>query len=161
MQFDENEMTMRQKSRLLNRRGFLLATLASGLVLGGQSEGSDLIVDVKYTGSGTVDASHKVYVVLWDSHDVPRDGSHVLPLAIKPVSEKSGSVRFSGIKSNPVYLSAVYDPTGQWDAKSAPPQGASLGLYAKKKHTPEPIQLSAGKAVTISLTFPDAPKATI
>ena len=29
--------------------------------------GRTVQVDVNYTGSGTVDASHKIYVALWDS----------------------------------------------------------------------------------------------
>ena|SRR5438270_6369102 len=162
IQLDCNDMRVKQKRKSLNRRRFLCANLAaSDFLLAGPSEGSELVVEVTYAGSGTVDASHKVYVVLWDSPELPREGSHVSPLQIKSVSVKSSAVRFKGIKSNSVYVSAVYDPTGQWDAKSAPPSGAALGLYGKKRHTPDPIQVSAQKTTTISLTFPNPSKASI
>ncbi len=154
MQFEWNEIRAKQKRVVMNRRRLLLATLASGLALGGQSENSDLTVEVNYAGSGTVDSSHKVYVALWDSPDFTRDGSQLQPIKGDSISTRSGTVHFNGVRSNPVYVSAVYDPTGQWNGKSALPPEAARGAYGKKRHTPEPIQLSPGKTVTISFSFP-------
>ena len=71
---------------------------------------------------------------------------------------KSGTVTFEDVKKAPAYVSAVYDPTGQWDAQSAPPEGSSLGLYSKSPGTPEPIELQPGKTTTIDLTFDDSVK---
>src|SRR6476659_7831054 len=42
--------------------------------------GRTVQVDVNYTGSGTVDGSHKIYVALWDSADFSGG-----PAAVKPV----------------------------------------------------------------------------
>ena len=142
----------------MNRRKFVLAALASGLVSSGQPQNSDLVVQVSYTGPGTVDSSHKVYVVLWDTPQFVDEKSQARPMKIKSVSAKSDTVRFNDVRSNPVYVSAVYDPTRTWDAKSSPLPRSSLGLYAKKRHTAEPIQLSPGKTITISLTFGDLSK---
>jgi hypothetical protein len=55
-------------------------------------------------------------------------------------------------------VSAVYDPSGQWDAQSQPPEGSSLGLYSKTPGTPEPIDLKPGKTVSIELAFDDSVK---
>jgi hypothetical protein len=144
----------------MDRRNFLLAGTAAfvfALAAGAQTENSKLIVQVSYTGSGTVDESHKVYVALWDTPDFMKDsGSGIMPIDIKAVTSKSAAAQFDDVKKNPVYVSMVYDPTGKWEATSAPPAGSSLGLYAKEPGTPAPIQLQPGKTTNISATFDDS-----
>ena len=116
-----------------------------------------LEVHVNYTGTGTVDEQHKVYVVLWDSADFVK-GGEMMPAAIQSTSTKNGTVTFNDVKKTPAYVSAVYDQTGQWDAQSAPPEGSSLGLYSKTPGTPSPVQLEPGKTTTIDLAFDDSVK---
>jgi hypothetical protein len=54
----------------MNRRNFLLFGMAFMFALKAQqAQSSKLTVQVSYTGSGTVNESHKVYVVLWDTPD--------------------------------------------------------------------------------------------
>ena len=143
----------------MNRRNFMLAgtALFSAMAANAESKGAKLTVHVTYTGSGTVDQSHKIYVVLWDSPDfVKTSGGSMEPLAVMPVTSKSGVARFDDVQKNPVYISVAYDPTGAWEAKSEPPIGASLGLYAKQPGVPAPIQLQPGKTTTISVTLDDS-----
>ena len=145
----------------MNRRNFMLAgaSLCSALAANSQTKGASLIVRVSYTGSGTVDESHKIYVALWDSPDFVKDSAGSMePMAAKPVASKSGSVRFDDISKNPVYVSMAYDPTGAWQADRPPPAGSSLGLYAKQPGVPAPIQLKPGKPTTISVTLDDSVK---
>jgi len=73
-------------------------------------------VDVNYTGSGTVDASHKIYIALWDSADF-----NAVPTAVKPLESKTGTVTFTDVQKSPVYVSAAFDPTGKWDAPVSTP----------------------------------------
>src|SRR5689334_8713082 len=73
--------------------------------------GRTVQVDVNYTGSGTVNASHRIYVALWDSADFSGG-----PAAVKPVESKNGSVTFTDVQKSPVFVSAAYDPTGKWEA---------------------------------------------
>jgi hypothetical protein len=75
--------------------------------------GRTVQVDVNYTGSGTVDASHRIYVARWDSADFSGG-----PAAVKPVESKKGSVTFTDVQKSPVFVSAAYDPTGKWEAQS-------------------------------------------
>src|SRR3954465_8758336 len=75
--------------------------------------GRTVQVDVNYTGSGTVNASHKIYVALWDSADFSGE-----PAAVKHLESKNGSVTFTDIPKSPVFVSAAYDPTGKWEAQS-------------------------------------------
>jgi hypothetical protein len=137
----------------------LMALLATPLNAPSQETHASytLQVRVNYTGSGTVDEQHKIYIVLWDSPDFTK-GENMMPAAIQSTSMKHGTVTFDAIAKSPTYVSSVYDPTGQWDAQSAPPEGSSLGLYSKTPGTPEPIQLQQGKTTTIDLTFDDSVK---
>ena len=143
----------------MKRRYFVLsgAALVSALAVHSQTGSSKLVVQVSYTGSGTVDESHKVHVVLWDTADFVK-GSSAMPLAIKSVTSKSATAEFDNVEKNPVYVSMVYDPAGKWDAMSPPPTGSSLGLHAKEPGTPTPIQLQPGKTTTITAKFDDSSK---
>ena len=111
-------------------------------------------VDINYTGSGTVNADHKIYVALWDSLDM----SSGPPVAVLSVNSKQGAVTFSDVQRVPAYVSTAFDPKGAWDAQSPPPSGASLGMYSKNPPKPEPIDVAPGKTVTVAITFDDSAK---
>jgi hypothetical protein len=111
-------------------------------------------VEVNYTGSGTVNASHKIHVALWDSADM----SGGPPVAVKSLDAKKGTVVFSDVQKGPAYVSTAYDPTGAWDAQSPPPSGSSLGMYSKNPPNPQPIDVTAGRPVKVTITFDDSVK---
>jgi len=111
-------------------------------------------VEINYTGSGTVDARHKIYVALWNSSDL----SGGPPVDLQSMDSKKGTVTFSDVQTVPAYVSTAYDPTGAWDAQSPPPSGSSIGVYSKNPPTPDPIDVAAGKTVTVSITFNDSAK---
>ena len=115
--------------------------------------GRTIQVDVVYTGSGKVDASHKIYIALWNSANL--DGP---PADIQTLQSKTGAVTFKNVQTVPAYVSAAYDPSGKWDAQSPPPSGSSLGLYGSKPPTPDPIDVAPGKTAKIKLTFDDSNK---
>lgn len=122
--------------------------------------GGAIQVRVHYSGSGTVDGSHKIYVALWDSPAFVEPSSQgVMPLQIQDVSSKNGTVVFTGVSKSPAYISTAYDPNGQWDGHSSPPPtGSSLGLYSKSPGKPEPINIESGKKATVALSFDDSVK---
>ena len=111
-------------------------------------------VEITYTGSGTVDARHKIYVALWNSADM----SGGPPVDLQSVDSKKGTVTFSNVQTVPAYVSAAFDPTGAWDAQSPPPSGSSLGMYTKNPPSPEPIDVAPGKTVKVGITFNDSVK---
>jgi hypothetical protein len=123
-----------------------------------QPEGRTVRVQVNYSGSGTVNATHKIFVALWNTPDFVKEGSGP-PVEVKPVDSKSGTVTFSGVQKVPAYVSAAYDPAGNWDGQSGPPpSGTSLGMYSKTPGTPEPIDVAPGKTATVTLSFDDSVK---
>ena len=86
-----------------------------------------LKVKLNYTGSGTVDDKHKIQVFMFDTPDFTQ--GNAMPTGMQNTSAKDGSVTFSDIAGSPVYVVAVYAPTGGYDGQSGPPpSGSSLGM---------------------------------
>jgi hypothetical protein len=129
----------------------LFATGAGGQT---SAERRAIQVEINYTGAGTVDARHKIYVALWDSSDM----SGGPPAAVRSLDSKKGTVTFSIVQKVPAFVSAAYDPSGTWDAQSPPPSGSSLGMYSKNLPNPEPIDVAPGQTVKVSITFDDSAK---
>ncbi len=144
----------------MDRRGFFLygALLASALTAAAQPSSSKLDVQLSYTGSGTVDDAHKLFVVIWDSPDFAKGGASEAPIAIQSVNSKSGVAHFDSLQKSPVYVSMVYDPSGKWDAASNPPAGSSLGLYSTEPGTPAAVKLDTAKTTKVSASFDDSEK---
>src|SRR5215471_9500360 len=128
---------------------FLCAFLAAASRAPAQQD-LTLQVQVRYTGSGTVDATHKIFVALWDSPELGE------PTDVKSTTSKTGVVTFSNVKKVPAFVSAAFDPTGQWDASGPPPKGASLGMYSKAPPKPDPIEITSGKVAKVTISFNDA-----
>lgn len=140
--------------------------LGLGLFLGAvliatsqSNESRTLHVDVRYTGSGTVDAHHLIGVALWDSPSFMEENSKAMPIDVKLATSKHGRVTFTNVTKSPVYVSAAYDSSGKWDGTSGPPPtGSSLGMYSKQPGQPEPITIEPGKSATVQLSFDDTVK---
>ena len=135
-----------------------LAALTSPPAKGQESKGATLEVKVNYTGTGTVDEKHKIYVVLWDTPEFINGGG-TMPIQLVPVTSKNGTAVFTGVSKSPAYISAAFDPNGQWDGQSGPPPtGSSLGIYSKTAGKPEPIAAEPGKKAGVEMTFDDTVK---
>ncbi len=117
-----------------------------------------LTVNSHYTGAGTVNDSHLIYISIWDTPNFAQPGGNSPPLDTKSVSSKNGSGTFTDVTASPVYVSAAYDPKGEWDAHSAPPSGSSLGLYSKEPGNPAPVDVKSGHPATVHLSFDDSYK---
>ena len=116
-----------------------------------------LKVNVKYTGSGTVDDKHKIQVFMFDSPEFT--GGQAMPTGMQMTAAKDGSVTFTEIAGSPVYIAAVYDPTGGYDGQSGPPpSGSSVGMYTKEPPKPTPINIDAGKTAEVDVPFDDTQK---
>jgi hypothetical protein len=117
-----------------------------------------LKVKLDYTGSGTVDQNHKIFIFLFDSPDF-MTAQNVMPITSGQAQAKGETVTFASLGSSTVYIVAAFDPKGEYDGQSGPPpSGASLGLYSKTPGTPEPVKLEAGKTAEVQLPFDDSMK---
>lgn len=121
-----------------------------------KAAGATIQVRLNYTGSGTVDEAHKIYVALWDNPDFTHGQG--APVAVESTASKNGTVTFSNVTKLPAYVSAAFDPTGKWDARSQPPAGSSLGMYSKTPGKPEPIEPAPGHTAEAEINFDDTVK---
>ena len=132
----------------------LVVLFAASIAAQSSADKRTIQVDISYTGSGTVDAGHKIYVALWDSSDM----SGGPPAEVKSLDSKKGTVTFSSVQTVPAYVSAAYDPTGHWGAQTPPPSGTSVGMYSKNPPNPDANNIAPGKTVKVAITFNDAVK---
>lgn len=148
-----------------NRRSTLLMVLILGaLVFGSQparpsakaQQRRALEVQLRYTGSGTVSESHKIYVAIWATADFVDSGE--APISVARAVSKDDVVVFPDVPRPSVYVSATYDPGGNWDAQSAPPDEASLGVFGKNPPKPDAVDLQSGQTVRVTLNFDDSIK---
>ena len=115
-----------------------------------------LKVKLNYTGSGAVDAKHRIFVFLFDSPDFMKGEG--MPIASQSADAKDGTITFSDVEKSPVYASAVYDPSGEYEGMSQPPSGASLGPYSKTPGEAAPVNIEPGKTAEIEIAFDDSQK---
>ncbi len=114
-----------------------------------------LKVKLNYTGSGTVDAEHRVMFFLFDTPEFMQGSA--MPIGSASASAKDETVVFSDVQTSPVYVVATYDPTGGYDGQSGPPpSGSSMGMYSKTPGTPEPVKIEPGETTEIELAFDDS-----
>lgn len=116
-----------------------------------------LKVKLNYSGAGVVDEKHQIRLFLFDSPDFVQGG--VMPFASGSAASKDGIVTFPDLDKSPVYVAAIYDPSGDYDGASGPPpSGASMGMYSKTPGQPEPVKIEPGGTVQVELAFDDSAK---
>ena len=143
----------------MRRLSVICGALLLGALTTSAQQGHTLQVQLHYTGSGIVDATHKIFVALWDSAEFAGPTNSSPPAAVRSATSKNGVVTFSDIQKSPAYVSAAYDPNGQWDGQSGPPpKGASVGMYSKAPPKPDPIALTPGKPAKVTISFDDSSK---
>jgi len=137
------------------------ALLFASFAAAGQQQpapaGRTLKLKINYTGAGTVDEKHKIYVFVFDTPDFTN--GDVMPAAFGNTSAKDGVVGVPDLASSPVYVVAAYDPSGEYDGMSGPPpSGASITIYSKTPGKPEPITIEPGATAEVEIAFDDSQK---
>lgn len=141
------------------RSSLLVASVITLALFAGAQTKADRTLKIKlnYTGSGKVDAGHKIFVFLFDSPDFMQGG--VMPIASESATAKDQTVTLSGLSADVVYVAAAFDPNRTYDGASGPPPtGSSMGLYSKEPGKPAPIKLEPGKTAEVELSFNDTVK---
>jgi hypothetical protein len=119
--------------------------------------GRTLKVKLNYSGPGTVDEKHRIFVFVFDTPDFVRR-EDAMPIASDSGAAKDATLTFSDVTTSPVYLIAVYDPAGGYEGMSKPPAGCSLGIYSKTPGEPEGVVIEAGKTTQVEVAFDDTIK---
>jgi hypothetical protein len=119
------------------------------------AESRTLRVKMNYTGAGTVDEKHKIFLFVFDSPSFIQGGS--MPIGGGVTAAKDGTVTVSNLSVSPVYVVAAFDPTGKYDGMSGPPpSGASMGMYMDASGAPGPVKIDPGKTAEITVAFDDS-----
>ena len=163
-----------RKQPVLILTGFILS-LCVTLQASGNAANSPKTLKVKlnYTGAGTVDEKHKIYLLVFDANPftctslIDSTGAAAPPAPAAGVchilrrtstDSKNGNITIADLGSSPVYAAAFLDEDGSYDGHSDPAQGSPMGTYGKAPDKPDPINLEDGKTVEITLPFDDSLK---
>jgi hypothetical protein len=107
-------------------------------------------VTIHYTGKGKVDASHKLWVWLFDT---PNIGPGSMPIDQVSIDQNDTDAVFEGVAAEKVYIAAAFDETGGMMGDAPPPSGTPIGILSGGNGAPSPVT-SGAKEATV-LTFND------
>lgn len=121
------------------------APLASAVAAG------EVKVTVHYTGKGKVDASHKLWVWVFDT---PNIGPGTMPLDQVAVDKNDVDAVFASVGADKVWIAVAFDESGSMMGDGPPPSGTPIGLLMGKDGIPAAV-LSGSKDAAV-LTFDDS-----
>jgi hypothetical protein len=93
-------------------------------------------VTVNYTGKGTVDATHRVWVWLFTTPDI---GPGSMPIAEASIDANGSLATFDGIDAERVWIAAAFDESGTMRGSAPPPSGSPVGFFAGTDSAPKSV----------------------
>ena len=118
-----------------------------------QDKASTVSVTVKYTGKGTVDAKHKLWVWVFDTPDI---GAGSAPVGEQAIEKNGGTATFQNISAQQVYIAVAYDEAGGFAGQAPPPPGSPIALYGAKTEKDKPQPVTPGPKGRVTITFDDS-----
>ena len=109
-------------------------------------------VTVKYTGKGTVDANHKLWVWLFDN---PNIGPGAIPIAEMSLDKNGTTAAFAEVAAKQVYVAVAYDENGGFAGQAPPPPGSPIAMYGVKSADAQPAPVTPGPKAAVTITFAD------
>lgn len=106
-------------------------------------------VTVKYTGKGTVDTSHRIWVWLFDTPDI---GPGAMPIAEMAIEKNGATANFAAVGAGKVWVAVAYDEKGGFGGMAPPPSGSPVALYMSDG---KPGLVIPGADAAITVTFDD------
>lgn len=104
-------------------------------------------VTVTYTGKGTVDASHKLWVWIFDTPDI---GPSAMPIGETSLDKNGATATFNAVQANHVWVAVAYDEKGGFAGMAPPPPGAPIAIHMNAKG---PAAVTPGPNATVAVTF--------
>jgi hypothetical protein len=112
-----------------------------------------LQVVVDYTGAGTVDADHGVWIWVFDTPNISTDSS---PIGTGVVKANKTGYKFSMLPKT-VYLAVAYDDKGGYDGTAAaPPTGTPIRIFGVTGPGTTATPVTTGDDATTTVTFDDS-----
>jgi hypothetical protein len=121
------------------------APIAAGVTAG------TVKVTINYKGKGTVDASHKLVVWLFDS---PNIGAGSMPIDLVMLEKNGADAVFNGVVPEKVWIAVAYDESGSMTGDGPPPTGTPVGVLSGSDGAPAAVTPGGKDAVV--LTFDDS-----
>ena len=107
-------------------------------------------VTVHYKGKGTVDASHKLWVWVFDTPDI---GPGSIPIGEMSL-DKNGATATFDAPADKVWIAVAYDQSGTMTGQAPPPSGTPIGIYASATGAPEAV--ATGGKTPVVVTFDES-----
>ena len=126
----------------------ILATIP--LAASARLSAGNLKVTVQYTGKGTVDDTHRLWIWLFDTPDM---SAGPIPIAEMSLDANGTSTTFANVGQERVWVAIAFDEHGGFAGSAPPPSGSPVTMYAEKG---APAAVTPGPDAAISVTFDDA-----
>lgn len=107
-------------------------------------------VTAKYTGKGEVDASHRLWIWLFDS---PNIGPGAMPIAELSLDTNGGTATFADLAASTVWIAVAYDEKGGFAGMAPPPSGSPVALYIDSSG---PAAVTPGAKTEVTVAFDDS-----
>ena len=108
-------------------------------------------VTVTYKGKGTVDASHKLWVWVFDT---PNIGAGSMPIDQISLDKNGADAVFENVAGETVYIAAAFDESGSMIGDAPPPTGSPIGILSGAEGAPAGV--TPGATTTAVLNFDDS-----
>jgi hypothetical protein len=123
---------------------------ANAAPLAAQATANTVKVTVTYKGKGKVDASHQLWVWLFDT---PNIGPGSMPIGQLALGDNGADAVFENVAGTRVYVAAAFDEQGTMTGDGPPPPGTPLGVLMGADGTPRGV--TPGDKADVALTFDD------
>jgi hypothetical protein len=107
-------------------------------------------VTLKYTGQGTVDKEHQLWVWLFDT---PEIGPGTMPIAELSLDSNGGTATFVNIGTDKVWVAVAYDINGAMTGNAPPASGSPVAIYVEGEM---PAPIVPGDKAVVMMTFDDS-----
>jgi hypothetical protein len=125
-------------------------SLSAAPLTGGISAGA-VKVTVHYKGKGKVDASHKLWVFLFDT---PNIGPGSMPIDMLSLENNDSDAVFAAVSPDKVWVAVAYDETGGMTGDAPPPSGTPITIFSAAGGAPMAVISGAKDAAVV--TFDDS-----
>jgi hypothetical protein len=110
-------------------------------------------VTVNYKGKGTVDATHKLWVWIFDT---PNIGAGSQPIDQIALDKNGADAVFNNVAPGQVWIAVAFDQQGLMTGNEPPPSGSPISLHMGENGAPMPV--TPGDKAMVTITFDDTMK---